>query len=125
MFWPVFGGPLFLVYIYIYIYIQVAKQVRTVPVRGFGAEEGFDHVSNETQLKVGQLGRRVPFPDHTRDGEREGRLGFSFRFGIFCISLSALAASLANSHLCSSLHSLVSSSDGHRRRAGCARKGRN
>ena len=29
-------------YIYIYIYIQVAKQVRTVPVRGFGAEEGFD-----------------------------------------------------------------------------------
>ena len=24
------------------VYIQVAKQVRTVPVRGFGAEERFD-----------------------------------------------------------------------------------
>ena len=24
------------------MYIQVAKQVRTVPVRGFGAEERFD-----------------------------------------------------------------------------------
>ena len=47
----------------LFSHIQVAKQVRTVPVRGFGAEEGFD--AKECDLRK----LCSPAPPHPKSSE--------------------------------------------------------